>query len=174
MSYEVFDNCVKKVENFSFNINTFIDEYYNIVKPNLETVDEDHLEYRLRCIWKGDTFPILEQCVETKKAFDILSKSFEINSVVWRVLMPKRTYQWHTDECECSYHLPVMTNPGSWFMYEGTCYHIPADGSIYKADTSKYHTFVNAGLEPRVHLIFANLKLETLKMSTLKDFIRSK
>ena len=36
---------------------------------------------------------------------------------------------------------------------EDTANHLPADGTVYIADTTKYHTAFNSGLDDRIHLV---------------------
>mgnify|MGYP006181756661 CR=1 FL=1 len=81
----------------------------------------------------------------------------DINAVRTRILIkPKHTcYSIHADRT-IRYHLPIYTHKHALFMfYEGatsTTAHIRADGSVWKTDTTKLHTFVNAGPE-RTHLV---------------------
>jgi len=43
------------------------------------------------------------------------------------------------------------------FMVNNFCTHLPADGSVYFADTRGYHSAINGGDTPRVHLVAAVL-----------------
>ena len=61
---------------------------------------------------------------------------------------------WHRDP-EPRVHLPIVTNPGSLFIVNHHCTHLPADGSVYFTDTRGYHTALNGGPGPRVHLVAA-------------------
>jgi len=61
---------------------------------------------------------------------------------------------WHRDP-EPRIHLPIITNPGSLFIVNHHCTHLPADGSVYFTDTRGYHTALNGGPGPRVHLVAA-------------------
>lgn len=61
---------------------------------------------------------------------------------------------WHRDP-EPRLHIPILTNPGSLFIVNNHCTHLPADGHVYFTDTRGYHTAVNGGLEPRVHIVAA-------------------
>ena len=38
-------------------------------------------------------------------------------------------------------------------VVESRAYHMKADGSVYYMNTMKYHTALNGGNEPRVHLV---------------------
>ena len=61
---------------------------------------------------------------------------------------------WHRDP-EPRIHIPIITNPGSLFIVNNHCTHLPADGHVYFTDTRGYHTAVNGGLQPRVHIVAA-------------------
>lgn len=61
---------------------------------------------------------------------------------------------WHRDP-EPRLHIPIITNPGSLFVVNHHCTHLPADGSVYFTDTRGYHTALNGGPGPRVHLVAA-------------------
>jgi len=61
---------------------------------------------------------------------------------------------WHRDP-EPRLHIPIVTNPGSLFVVNHHVTHLPADGSVYFTDTRSYHTALNGGLTPRVHIVAA-------------------
>jgi hypothetical protein len=61
---------------------------------------------------------------------------------------------WHRDP-EPRLHIPVISNPGSVFVVNNHCTHLPADGSVYFTDTRGYHTAFNGGLQQRVHIVAA-------------------
>ena len=61
---------------------------------------------------------------------------------------------WHRDP-EPRLHIPVTTNPGSLFVVGHHVTHLPADGSVYFTDTRPYHTALNGGETPRVHIVAA-------------------
>ena len=73
-----------------------------------------------------------------------------------RVLMkdPYNCNSWHRDP-EPRLHIPITTNPGSLFIVNHHCTHLPADGSVYFTDTRGYHTALNGGPTPRVHIVAA-------------------
>jgi hypothetical protein len=63
-------------------------------------------------------------------------------------------------DAEQRYHLVLHTNRFAMFghVYEGDdelgkVYHIPADGSFYKVDTTLPHFVYNGGWEDRIHLV---------------------
>ena len=61
---------------------------------------------------------------------------------------------WHRDP-EPRLHIPIVTNPGSLFVVNHHVTHLPADGSVYFTDTRGYHTALNGGDYPRVHIVAA-------------------
>lgn len=61
---------------------------------------------------------------------------------------------WHRDP-EPRLHIPIVTNPGSLFIVNHHVTHLPADGSVYFTDTRGYHTALNGGDNPRVHIVAA-------------------
>ena len=50
-------------------------------------------------------------------------------------------------------HIPIITNPGCRMVIEDESYHMPADGSAYITDNTKYHNFFNGGETDRLHLV---------------------
>jgi len=61
---------------------------------------------------------------------------------------------WHRDP-EPRLHIPLISNPGSLFIVNHHVTHLPADGSVYFTDTRAYHTALNGGEKPRVHIVAA-------------------
>ncbi len=59
---------------------------------------------------------------------------------------------WHRDP-EPRLHIPVITNPGSLFIVNNHCTHLPADGSVYFTDTRGYHAALNGGFYDRIHIV---------------------
>jgi hypothetical protein len=90
----------------------------------------------------------------TLEIADQVKKFFDFNSITYRSVQPNTVYNWHTDPGQICYHIPLITNPGCWFVYEDKCFRMPADGSMYFVNNSRHHTFANAGAIPRIHLTF--------------------
>ena len=67
---------------------------------------------------------------------------------------PYNCNSWHRDP-EPRLHIPILTNPGSLFIVNHHCTHLPADGSVYFTDTRGYHTALNGGEDSRVHIVAA-------------------
>ena len=63
------------------------------------------------------------------------------------------TYSVHQDKAP-RLHLALDTHPNAYFFWpeHKEFVHIPADGFVYWVDTTKPHTFVNAGPD-RTHLV---------------------
>jgi len=84
--------------------------------------------------------------------YDQLSARYQLGRVRLMQSKPKTCLSWHTDR-EQRIHIPVITNPGARLVIEDDAHHLPADGSVYLADTTLYHTAFNSGLEPRIHMV---------------------
>ena len=67
---------------------------------------------------------------------------------------PYNCNSWHRDP-EPRLHIPIISNPGSLFIVNHHCTHLPADGSVYFTDTRGYHTALNGGEDSRIHIIAA-------------------
>ena len=116
------------------------DSYEEIAKDEL--VDES-LFSELVDIFKGTYFETI---------YKELTARYPIGRV--RIL-EKDSYNcnsWHRDP-EPRIHIPIYTNPGSLFIVNHHCTHLPADGSVYFTDTRGYHTALNGGEHPRTHLV---------------------
>lgn len=51
-------------------------------------------------------------------------------------------------------HIPIVTNEEAWMIwpYKNLCYKM-LTGSVYWADTRKFHTFINGANIPRIHVV---------------------
>jgi len=87
-----------------------------------------------------------------KDVFDKLSARYKLGRVRLMKSRPKTCLSWHTDS-EKRLHIPIITNLGARLVIEDTANHLIADGSVYIADTTKYHTAFNSGMEDRIHLV---------------------
>lgn len=65
---------------------------------------------------------------------------------------PKTCYTYHMDYTK-RIHIPVKTNPKCFMVLQNEIMWLPADGNYYEVDTRKYHTFVNASTEERIHIV---------------------
>jgi len=67
--------------------------------------------------------------------------------------MKERTcYTYHQDLTK-RLHIPLITNENCFLLLDKQAVHLPADGSVYIVDTTKFHTAINASLEDRIHII---------------------
>ena len=87
-----------------------------------------------------------------KEVYDELSKRFKLGRVRILLKEPRSTLSWHRDP-EPRLHIPIITNPGSIMVIENVAKHLPADGSVWITNNTKYHNAFNGGEENRVHLV---------------------
>ena len=64
----------------------------------------------------------------------------------------KTCYTYHQDWTK-RLHIPLITNENCWLIVDKEIMHLPADGSLYIIDTTKFHTAVNASREDRIHIV---------------------
>ena len=87
-----------------------------------------------------------------KEVYDQLSKKFKLGRVRILLKEPRSTLSWHRDP-EPRLHIPIITNPGSIMVIEEVAKHLPADGSVWITNNTKYHNAFNGGEENRIHLV---------------------
>ena len=65
---------------------------------------------------------------------------------------------------EPRYHIVLKTNKNAMFGeavsdsdFVAKCYHLPADGYVYKVDTTREHFVYNGGWEDRIHLVLCEI-----------------
>ena len=87
-----------------------------------------------------------------KEVYDTLSKKFKLGRIRILLKEPRSTLSWHRDP-EPRLHIPIITNPGSIMVIENIAKHLPADGSVWITNNTKYHNAFNGGEESRVHLV---------------------
>lgn len=131
--YNAVENELEEVLNH--NNSVLVQKKYHILKCGAWNKDKDRFPY---------TLSIADQ----------IKQIFDFNSITYRSVQPNTAYNWHTDPGQICYHIPLITNPGCWFVYEHRNFSMPADGSTYIVNNGRPHTFVNAGPVPRVHLTF--------------------
>jgi hypothetical protein len=131
--YMAVENQLQDVLNHGNQV--LVQKKYHILKCNEWAIDKDK-------------FP------HTLSLADQVKRIFDFNSITYRSVQPNTAYNWHVDTGQICYHVPLITNPGCWFVYEHRCFSMPADGSLYVVNNGRPHTFVNAGPAPRVHLTF--------------------
>ena len=87
-----------------------------------------------------------------KEVYDELSKRYKLGRVRILLKEPRSTLSWHRDP-EPRLHIPIITNPGCIMVIEESAKHMPADGSAWITNNTKYHNAFNGGEEGRVHLV---------------------
>ena len=87
-----------------------------------------------------------------KEVFDVLSSRYKLGRVRILLKQPRSTLSWHRDP-EPRLHIPIITNPGSIMVIDNVAKHLPADGSVWITNNTKYHNFFNGGEQARIHLV---------------------
>ena len=87
-----------------------------------------------------------------KEVYDELSSKFKLGRVRILLKEPRTTLSWHRDP-EPRLHIPIITNHGCLQVIENVAKHLPADGSAWITNNTKYHNAFNGGEENRVHLV---------------------
>ena len=87
-----------------------------------------------------------------KEMYDALTKKYKLGRVrlLWK--LPRTTLSWHRDP-EPRLHIPIVSNFGARMCVDNEDRHMPADGSVWITDNTKYHNAFNGGEEDRVHLV---------------------
>ena len=81
-----------------------------------------------------------------------LIDKFKIGYTRVCILDSKKCYSLHKDISK-RIHIPIETNDKCFFVIDDKVVRLPADGSVYEVDTTKIHTFVNASINPRIHIV---------------------
>ena len=87
-----------------------------------------------------------------KEVFDVISSKYKLGRVRILLKEPRSTLSWHRDP-EPRLHIPIITNPGCLMVIENVAKHLPADGSVWITNNTKYHNAFNGGEENRIHLV---------------------
>ena len=87
-----------------------------------------------------------------KDIFDIISSKYKLGRVRILLKEPRSTLSWHRDP-EPRLHIPLITNPGCLMVIDNVAKHLPADGSVWITNNTKYHNAFNGGEENRIHLV---------------------
>ena len=87
-----------------------------------------------------------------KEVYDQLTKKYKLGRMRLLLKEPRSTLSWHRDP-EPRLHIPIYTNPGAIMVVDSVAKHMPADGSVWITNNTKYHNAFNGGEENRVHLV---------------------
>ena len=87
-----------------------------------------------------------------KEVYKKLTSKYKLGRIrlLWK--LPRTTLSWHRDP-EPRLHIPIVTNPGARMCIDTEVRHMPADGSVWITDNTRYHNAFNGGEEDRVHLV---------------------
>ena len=86
------------------------------------------------------------------EVYNTLKKKFKLGRVRLLLKEPRSTLSWHKDP-EPRLHIPIITNPGCLMVIDNVAKHMPADGSVWVTNNTKYHNAFNGGEENRIHLV---------------------
>ena len=87
-----------------------------------------------------------------EEIYKTLSKKFKLGRTRILLKEPRSTLSWHRDP-EPRLHIPITTNPGCLMVIDNVAKHMPADGSVWVTNNTKYHNAFNGGEDDRVHLV---------------------
>ena len=87
-----------------------------------------------------------------EQVYNILTKNFKLGRIRILLKEPRSTLSWHRDP-EPRLHIPIITNPGCLMVIDNVAKHMPADGSVWITNNTKYHNAFNGGEENRIHLV---------------------
>ena len=117
--------------------------------------DESGKEVARDTVIKEDNYTKLVSDFENtyfKEVYESLSKRFKLGRVRILLKEPRSTLSWHRDP-EPRLHIPIITNPGCLMVIDNVAKHMPADGSVWVTNNTKYHNAFNGGEENRIHLV---------------------
>jgi hypothetical protein len=126
------------------------EEWHTGVGALEELEEKDELKYA-----------IINHSIEHTEIAKIIQKYQGFRARIMR-MDSRRCYSVHKDPT-ARIHIPIETNDQCWMVwpYNNLCASMPT-GNIYFVDTTKSHTFLNAGLDPRIHLMFCVSKFPKL------------
>tara|TARA_Y100000590_G_scaffold10188_1_gene12519 strand:+ start:1688 stop:2263 length:576 start_codon:yes stop_codon:yes gene_type:complete len=87
-----------------------------------------------------------------EEVYNKIQSRWKIGRLRFLMKPPRSCLSWHRDP-EKRLHIPIITNPGCRMVIEDESFHMPADGSLYITDNTKYHNFFNGGEIDRIHLV---------------------
>ena len=87
-----------------------------------------------------------------EELYNKIKNRWKVGRLRFLMKPPRSCLSWHRDP-EKRLHIPIITNPGCRMVIEDESFHMPADGSVYITDNTKYHNFFNGGETDRLHLV---------------------
>ena len=118
-------------------------------------MNEDYEEIQMERFVDEEAYRIFEPLLMStyfKNVYDVLSQHYRLGRVRILKLDNRSSLSYHRDP-EARLHVPIITNPGALMVVGKEAHHLEADGGVYYVDTTKYHTALNGGNEPRIHLV---------------------
>jgi len=147
------------IDYFEIELNVLLKEY-ELIKNLLEDVlthgNKVLVQKKFHLVRDRQVRYSLENLPYTREVIQKVKNIFQFTDATYRMVMPNTAYNWHYDKGSICYHIPLISNLGCFFVYEDQVYNM-LPGKLYKVQNNCYHTFVNAGPEPRVHITFENL-----------------
>jgi len=129
------------------------DKLHDRINPFVKIIAQQKFHIIKRGIWSDEILDFSSKLPYTQSIMDRVYQFCKFDTVTYRILAPCSSYRWHIDpELEC-YHIPLATNEGSLFVYDGMNYRMATD-KLYYVNNGVPHTFVNSGDTHRIHLIF--------------------
>ena len=144
-------------------------EEYLMVKEIADEINSkknsfsNDIQYVLRILCDDmypDWIPHQDMQHTLKLIDDVKTIHNNITQVNYRVVKPSSNYTEHIDQGRfgpMTFHAPIKTNPSCYFCYpqvpwsEQQMFQLQVD-KVYMCAVNKPHTFMNAGLEDRVHI----------------------
>jgi len=146
-------------EDFNIELSLLLSEYRLIECLLDDVVGHDNkvlVQKKFHLIKDRQVKFSFEKLPYTYEILNKIKKFFQFKDVTYRMIMPNTAYNWHFDRGGVCFHIPIISNTGCFFVYEDKIYSM-LPGKLYKVQNNCYHTFVNAGPNPRVHITFENL-----------------
>ena len=98
-------------------------------------------------------YAVVNHSIDHTEIAKIIKKYQGFRARIMR-MEPRRCYSVHNDPTP-RIHIPIETNDQCWMVWpnNNVCANMPA-GNVYFTDTTKIHSFFNASLEERIHVVF--------------------
>ena len=119
----------------------------------------NHEEQRLEPVKESQYTELCPEFKDTyvEEVYNLVKKHFKIGRMRFLMKPPRTCLSWHRDP-EKRLHIPIITNEGCKMVIEDISFHMPADGSAYITDNTKYHNFFNGSEIDRVHIVATLLR----------------
>ena len=100
------------------------EEYLTISDDKFENIwnrtDAVLVQRRFHLLFKNEKINKFETTMfpYTFEVATQIASLFDFNSITYRSVQPNTAYSWHRDEHEVSYHIPLITNLGCYFIHD--------------------------------------------------------